>query len=103
MAAPVGNTHASRGCEGRKARDLVGGYFVVSWDGRILEKRKLANKGELLILWRPLIVGGRKAPTITGLGGRFLPKGIAMELLTVERTPDGFLARYGRPAKPSRA
>jgi hypothetical protein len=40
-------------------------------------------------------VGGKTAPTITGLAEEFLPRGIELELLKVERRGDECLARYG--------
>jgi riboflavin biosynthesis pyrimidine reductase len=60
--------------------------------------RKLAADGlldELCLAWRPRIVGGKSAPPITGLEEEFLPRGIALDLLKVERGEDEFVARYG--------
>lgn len=80
--------------------------FTVSWDGRIIEPplpeepkhfRRLAAAGrldELHLTFRPCIIGGKSAPPITGLDEAFLPRGIVLDLLKVERKPDGILARY---------
>jgi riboflavin biosynthesis pyrimidine reductase len=60
--------------------------------------RELATDGlldELRISWRPAIAGGRLSlPTITGLDEQFLPRGIVLDLLKLERKQDEFLARY---------
>jgi riboflavin biosynthesis pyrimidine reductase len=57
----------------------------------------MAGKGmveELWITWRPRIIGGKRAGTITGLGKGFLPRGIALKLLKIERIGEECRARY---------
>ena len=80
--------------------------FAVSWDGRLLERRtpaelehfrQLASEGlldELCLTFHPSILGGKSAPAITGPDESFLPRGVALDLLKLEPTPDGFLVRY---------
>jgi hypothetical protein len=84
----------------------VAAAFTVSWDGRIVDRRlpeetkrfrELATGGrldELRLTFRPCILGGKSALPITGLEEDFLPRGIVLDLLKLERTADGFLARY---------
>ncbi len=65
--------------------------------------RRLAIEGlldELLITWRPCILGGSSAPPITGMQKAFLPHGIELDLLELARRDTGCLATYrvrGRP------
>ncbi len=80
--------------------------FTVSWDGRLVDPpkpaelkrfRKLAATGlpaELRLTFRPCILGGQSAPPITGLEKAFLPRGTALRLLKLERTPGGITASY---------
>jgi riboflavin biosynthesis pyrimidine reductase len=59
--------------------------------------RELATDGlldELRIAWRPSVVGEMSLPPITGLDEQFLPRGIVLDLLRLERRDDEFLARY---------
>ena len=59
--------------------------------------RNLVASGLLDELWltfRLCILGGKSAPAITGLEEDFLPRGVVLDLLKLERTADGFLARY---------
>ncbi len=105
---------------GRKPRPrpVVSAAFTVSWDGRLLESRppkgkadsqrmtfegspaqfrKLLSGGlvnEISIVWSPRIVGGGSTPAITGLGAAFLPHGIALDLLKLERRGEKCIARY---------
>jgi riboflavin biosynthesis pyrimidine reductase len=69
------------------------GRFTLSWDGRVLEERE-GPEGEIWITWRPCVMGGKDAPTITGLGEKYLPRGVALELLKVTRRGDECVARY---------
>ena len=83
----------------------------MSWDGRLLEPllpeerelfRELAvggQLGELCITFRPCILGGKSAPAITGLTEEFLPRGIVLDLLKLERAGDECVARYRVRAK----
>lgn len=74
---------------------------ALSWDGRVLGEapenfRELAVRGlveEVVITFQPRIVGGG-FPPITGLGEDFLPRGISLELLRLERKGDHCRARY---------
>jgi len=89
-------------------RAVVSAAFTLSWDGRILSDspsaspgpdlfRKLAAAGligELRITWRPRIAGGKSHLPITGFNPRFLPRGIALDLLKLQRKPAGYLATY---------
>ena len=80
--------------------------FTVSWDGRMIERgvpeerelfRDLIAGGlldELWVTFRPCILGGKSAPAITGLEEGFLQRGIVLDLLKVERTREGIVARY---------
>ena len=90
---------------------VVTAAFAASWDGRLLEVqrpragregfpgspvqfRKLLAEGlldEVSIAWRPCIGGG--AP-ITGPGSKYLPRGIVLELVKLERRGDECVARY---------
>jgi riboflavin biosynthesis pyrimidine reductase len=59
--------------------------------------RELAVAGllnELRLTWQPRILGGKSAPAITGLEQEFLPRGIALDLLKLERQGDECLASY---------
>jgi len=59
--------------------------------------RELAAGGlldELCLAWRPMILGGKFAPAITGLEEGFLPRGIVLDLLKLERKDDGCRVRY---------
>jgi len=49
---------------------------------------------ELCITFRPCILGGKFLPSITGIEEDFLPRGIVLDLLKVERTADGIRTRY---------
>jgi riboflavin biosynthesis pyrimidine reductase len=56
--------------------------------------RKLLAGGlldELSIAWRPCIAGG---PPVTGPEASFLPRGIALDLVKLERRGDECVARY---------
>jgi riboflavin biosynthesis pyrimidine reductase len=81
--------------------------FTLSWDGRILEKgqpemgvdefRELLAAGgidELRIAWQPRLTGGKAHPPVTGFDPAFLPRGIALELLKLQRKGDGCVAQY---------
>jgi riboflavin biosynthesis pyrimidine reductase len=75
--------------------------FAVSWDGRMIEPgegvQELAAAGRLgkiNVLFRPKIIGGKSLPPITGLPGEFLPRGVELELLKIERRPEGIRASY---------
>jgi len=99
---------SARGASSAKAprRPGVAVAFTVSWDGRLVERglpeepelfRELAGGGlldELCITFRPCIVGGKSSPAITGLKEEFLPQGIALELLKLERAGNECVARY---------
>lgn len=59
--------------------------------------RELAAAGmldELCLVWRPCILGGKSAPPVTGLDEDFLPKGIVLDLLKMERTGAECIAKY---------
>ena len=87
---------------------MAAANFTVSWDGRRIEEkgakaadaahiRELAASGlldEVRITWRPCILGGKSAPAITGLGEDFLPQGIVLDLLKLERVGDECVAKY---------
>jgi len=68
--------------------------FTLSWDGRVLEEREGGAEGELWITWKPCVIGGPNAPTITGLQDRYLRRGVELELVKVTRRGDECLARY---------
>jgi riboflavin biosynthesis pyrimidine reductase len=58
--------------------------------------RRLIVEGlldELWLAWRPCILGG-KAPAITGRDEHFLPRGVVLDLLKLERAEDECVARY---------
>ena len=93
------------------ARPMVMAAFTLSWDARILDRgqaeksvelspknfRELLTGGELdevHIAWRPCIAGGNRLEPITGLDPEFLPQGVALDLIKIERRKDEFLARY---------
>ena len=86
--------------------------FTLSWDGRLIARqapeeperiRDLIARGlvhEICVTFRPCILGGKSAPPITGLGGDYLPRGIELDLLNIERIGDDCLARYRiRPSR----
>jgi riboflavin biosynthesis pyrimidine reductase len=72
----------------------------MSWDGRLIGAAPEISRGasgaldELCVTFRPCILGGKSAPPLTGLNEDFLPEGIVLDLLRVERTDGGILARY---------
>ena len=70
--------------------------FVLSWDGRVMEGAVLPDvlPDEVWVTWKPRIVGGRSAPAMTGLAGEFLPKGIVLDLVKLERGNEECTARY---------
>jgi riboflavin biosynthesis pyrimidine reductase len=72
--------------------------YTLSWDGRVIgqQGKQLAAKAgsEIWITWRPRIVGGARAETITGTGKKFLRRGILLELLALKRRGDECVARY---------
>jgi riboflavin biosynthesis pyrimidine reductase len=86
MAARVKNPRPPR----------VTAAFALSWDGRILEPLGPVPGAidELRITWRPRIVGGKTAPSITGLARDFLPRGITLDLVKIERHGPECLAIY---------
>jgi hypothetical protein len=49
---------------------------------------------ELCVIFKPVIVGGKDAPTMTGLEQDYLPHGVALELVGIEQRGDECLARY---------
>jgi riboflavin biosynthesis pyrimidine reductase len=58
--------------------------------------RRLLNEGlldELCLGWRPRIVGG-KVPSITGRDRDFLPRGVVLDLLKLERGDDECVGHY---------
>jgi riboflavin biosynthesis pyrimidine reductase len=84
----------------RKALERLGSQGVrrVAFAGSPALFRKLLAGGlldELTVAWSPRIVGGPSVPPITGMGGGFLPRGIALELRKLERRADEWVARYG--------
>jgi hypothetical protein len=82
----------------RKKEEFFGASFVLSWDGRLIEHlRDKVPADELWITWRPRIVGGETAKTLTGLRKKFFPQSIPMELRKLERVGDECRARYGSP------
>jgi len=81
--------------------------FTLSWDGRILGQalpkkeitsfRRRLSAGlieELHLTWRPCLTGAQAHPPITGFDPKFLPHGIVLDLLKLQRKPDGYLAAY---------
>ena len=59
--------------------------------------RELALDGqvrELRIVFQPTVVGGSAAPPITGIGGDYLPHGIALEFVRLKRMGDQCVATY---------
>ena len=75
------------------------GRFVLSWDGRVLEGQggqgsDVREWDELEVTWRPCVMGGGSAQTISGLGGEFLPRGVELELVNVKRKGEQCVARY---------
>lgn len=82
--------------------------FILSWDGRKIgdageashlpeDFRKMvceAKLDEFRITWRPCVIGGAKAPPLTGLDETFFPRGVALELVSLARKGDEFVARY---------
>jgi len=72
------------------------GRFALSWDGRVLEGQRgdVAAWDEIEVTWRPCVIGGGSAPTITGLPRDFLPRGVELELVKLRRRGQECLARY---------
>jgi len=59
--------------------------------------RKLAAAGlidELRVTWRPCFTGGKTHPPITGFDPAFLPRGIVLDRVKLQRKPDGYFAHY---------
>ena len=91
----------------RARRPAISGAFTLSWDGRVLETsqpemgvnelRELLAAGridKLRITWRPRFSGGKTHPPITGFDPAFLPRGVVLDLLKLQRKADGCLATY---------
>ena len=59
--------------------------------------RKLAAAGlidELRVTWRPCLTGGKTHPPITGFDPAFLPRGIVLDRVKLQRKAGGYLATY---------
>ena len=84
---------------GEMLRHLRATYAMrrVAFGGSLGLFRALAAEDlldEVTITWRPRIVGGLSTPTMTGLGRDFLPRGIELFLLKLEKAGDECLATY---------
>jgi len=74
----------------------VTGCYTLSWDGRVLGHEAAGvPEDEIWIRWRPRVMGGKRVPTITGLGEGFPGAGMVLELRKLMRTGDECVARYG--------
>lgn len=80
----------------KRTRRMTAGRFVLSWDGRVLEGQggDVREWNELEVIWRPCVIGGSSAQTITGLEGDFLPRGVQLELFALKRKGAECMARY---------
>lgn len=49
---------------------------------------------ELRIVFHPTVMGGGSVPSISGIGGDYLPHGIALEFIRLKRMGDQCVATY---------